>query len=191
MVLSKRERYIAIATISTLALVLIYSVVVTPMMDDRTKLADDMTKAQLEKDKGDLALKLSKNLNSRWNSLITGPLKKNASLAASQVLESIVAWGKEAGMTGMSVNQPDRVEKEKDFSKITFRATARSNAKQLASFMYRIQSSSIPVRITDLTVTSPKEVDDLTVSMGISTIFLPPEPENKPAGAIGVKVSNP
>jgi hypothetical protein len=90
----------------------------------------------------------------------------------------------------MSINKPDRIEKEKDFSKITFRATAKSNVKQLASFMYHIQSSTIPVRITDLTVTSPKEVDDLTVSMGISTIFLPPEQDNKPGGTVGVKVSN-
>ena len=190
MVLSKRERYIAIATISTLALVAIYSLVVSPMIDDRAGLADKISKAQLEKDRGDLALKLSANLNKQWNDRITGPLKKNASLAESQVLESIVAWGKESGMTGMSINKPDRIEKEKDFSKITFRATAKSNARQLASFMYHIQTSTIPVRITDLTVTSPKEVDDLTISMGISTIFLPPEQDNKAVGTAAAKVSN-
>lgn len=187
MVLSKRERNIAIATVSTLGLVLLYSYVIDPKRQERDTLADKITKAQADLDGGNLAIRRSQGLGTEWTKRVNGPLKKTASLAQSQALESIVAWAKQAGMQDMAINQPDRIEKEKDFSKVTFRATARSNAKQLADFMYRIKASQIPVRITDLTVTSPKEVDDLTVSMGISTIFLPPETENKPAGTVAAK----
>ena len=183
MVLSKRERFIAIATVSTLGLVLLYSFVIDAKREELSTLAEKITKSQADLDAGNLAIKRSLSFQDTWTKRINGPLKTTPSLAQSQALEAIVAWGKEAGMQGMSINQPDRTEKEKDFAKVTFHATARSSAKQLADFMYRIKESKIPVRITDLTVTSPKEVDDLTVSMGISTIFLPPETENKPAGS--------
>jgi hypothetical protein len=190
-VLSKRERTITIATIATLALVILYTYAIDPKLEELRTQADKIAKAQADKDNGEIAIKRSTNVSPIWNQRVTGPLKKTASLAESQVLENVVAWGKDAGMTGMSINKPDRIEKENAFSKITFRATARSSVKQLADFMYRIQTAKIPVRITDLTVTSPKEVDDLTVSMGISTIFLNPEVEGKPTGGIAAKAGTP
>ena len=47
---------------------------------------------------------------------------------------------------------------------------------QVGRFLYRIQTATVPVRITDLTINSRKEgTDDLAVQLGIATIYLPPD----------------
>jgi len=184
-VLSKRERSIAIATVAMLAAVVFYVLVIDPELTERANQSVDIDKAQLALKDGAVAQTRSLSVAPRWKQLVAGPLKTNNSDAASQLLPSIDKWAKESGMTALSITQPERIEKEKDFSKFTFRATAKSNAKQLAAFMYRIQTATIPVRISDLTVTAPKEgTDELQVQIGITTIFLSPEPETKPGAAL-------
>jgi hypothetical protein len=191
-VLSKRERYIAIATICTLGLLIFYFVLIDPEIDTKTALGTKIDEAQLIWDNGTNAETRARNFGKDWNARIAGPLKSNSSDAASQLLPAVDKWAKEAGMSNLSINQPDRSDKEKDFAKFTLRATAKCNMKQLGAFMYRIQIATIPVRITDLTVSTPKEgTDELIVQMGISTIFLSPEPDAKPGPSASAKEGTP
>jgi hypothetical protein len=54
---------------------------------------------------------------------------------------------------------------------------------QISRFLWRIQAATIPVRITDLQITSHKEgTDDLALVLGIGTIYPAPEPEKSPSG---------
>jgi hypothetical protein len=49
---------------------------------------------------------------------------------------------------------------------------------QLRTFLLHVQRATIPIRITDLQVSSrPEGTDSLQISMGISTVFLAPEPD--------------
>ena len=57
--------------------------------------------------------------------------------------------------------------------------------KQIGNFLYKIQTASIPVRVTDVQVNSKKEgTDDLIIQIGISTVYLAPDDKNpkSPAG---------
>jgi hypothetical protein len=52
---------------------------------------------------------------------------------------------------------------------------------QIGRFLYRLQTANIPVRIVDMTINSRRDgADDLAIVLGVSTIYLAPEPE-KPA----------
>jgi len=180
-VLSKRERYIAIATIATLGLVMFYVLAISPLLDRKLELADKIKKEEVTWDRVKAAEKYADGIKPMWNKRISGPLKKNALETESQLFDTVDKWAKEAGVTLSSLNRPDRNDKEKDFSKFTLRATAKSNLKQLGAFMYKIQTAEIPVRISELSINSPKSgTDELTITMGISTIFLSPEPDSKP-----------
>ena len=77
----------------------------------------------------------------------------------------------------LSSLKPERTEKEKDFFKITFRATGGGSMAQVGRFLWRIETAQVPVRVTDVTITSRKPgTDDLAVQLGIATSYLAPEP---------------
>jgi len=191
-VLSKRERLIAIGTIGTLSLVVLYFIVIDPLLQTKSELGTKIDSADTLLKDGHLAETRALSVGPQWAKRVAGPLKSNSSDAESQLLPAVDRWAKEAGMTSLSINKPDRNDKDKDFFKFTLRATAKSNMKQLSAFMYRIQTAEIPVRITDLSISTPKEgTDELLVQMGISTIFLSPEPEPKPGVALSAREVTP
>jgi hypothetical protein len=104
-------------------------------------------------------------------------VQEMASQAESQVLNSVREWAQDARLSLSSV-KPERTEKEKDYYKITFRATASGTMQQVTRFLYSVQTGSVPARITDVSITSRKEgTDDLTLTLGIATIHPVPESE--------------
>jgi hypothetical protein len=62
---------------------------------------------------------------------------------------------------------------------------------QLRTLLLHVQRATIPIRVTDLQISSrPEGTDNLTISMGISTAYLAPEQDKnerpgtvRPAGA--------
>ena len=122
--------------------------------------------------------KTSQLASRKWSEISGHALRADASQAESQLLNSVRDWAQEAGMSLSSVNPLRSNEKEKDFYKTTFRATGGGSMAQVGRFLWRIQTSTIPVRITELTINSRKDgADDLNVSISIATIYLPPESE--------------
>jgi hypothetical protein len=94
-------------------------------------------------------------------------------------------WAQESGIT-LSSLKPDRPESEKQFQKITIRATGSASMQSIARFLNRIQTSPKPLRISDIQITSHKEgTDELAIHIGVSTLFLAPEVP-KPAKASAV-----
>jgi hypothetical protein len=172
-VLSKRERYIAVGAVSVVALLGIYYILLSPLLDRMkeldTKIAD--RNQQLKHDNH--LIDDSKRLGPVLAQRIAGPLKKNQSEAESQMLKSIVDWARDARLSPPSIDKPDRIEKEKEFSRMTFRASGAGSMAQIGHFLWGLHTSTIPVRISEMTLAAHKEgSDDLTIQLGISTIFL-------------------
>ena len=174
MVLSKRERYIGIATGALLGVVGLQYFIVGPMLDRRASLAAQIKVTEGELKKHNDKIDLSRRANNNWVALAPGVFK-DASDAESRVLHSVRDWAADAGVNLASIN-PQRGEPEKDFVKLTFRATGTGQMRQIGQFLYKIQNATIPVRITDLSVSarSREGVDDLSISVAIATIYFAP-----------------
>jgi hypothetical protein len=127
----------------------------------------------------------SRNKGPTWAAMQDkGLRRKDVSEAEAPVLSSIRDWAQDAGMV-LSAVKPERSEKEKDFQKLTFRATGSGRMSQISWFLWRIQTSPIPVKVSDLQLSAHKEgTDELTLQIGISTACLLPDADkNKPAAA--------
>ena len=98
MILSKRERYIGIATTAVVALLALDRFVFTPLMERRTQVQNDITLAQLDLDRATLLFNNSRSVNKRWGEMLDGGLKTDASAAESQVLPAVNEWAREAGL---------------------------------------------------------------------------------------------
>lgn len=177
MILSKRERYIGIGTGAVVALLALDRFVFTPLMERRTQLQADVTLAQIQLDRATLLFSNSRTVNKRWGEMLDAGVKTDASAAESQVLQAVHEWARESGLSISSVKR-ERTDRVKQFQQITLRAAASGNMSAVSRFLWRAQTARIPVRISDLLISSTRKegTDELALTLGISTIYLAPEP---------------
>jgi hypothetical protein len=175
-VLTQRERQIVNVTGVLLALFVLYYFLLDPLLSRRSTLVQQVDDARRQQDAAKRLLDNSARMTRQWNDLVAGPIKRNGSDAASQVQHSVGDWANAARLGGLSINMPDRAEKEKDFYKATLRVTGTGTLDQIAHFLFNIQTANVPVRITDMRVSTRKEAtDDLALEMGLATTYLAPE----------------
>ena len=180
MAMNKRERWVGIITVAVLALLGVYQFVVDPLLIRRQELARQVADAKdaIQRN-GDLSDR-SKRAGRQWREMISGGLRKDASETESVLLHSLRDWAQDANMS-LSGLTPARPEKDKDFYRITVRATGSGRMESIGRFLHRIQTASIPVRVTELQINSRGREgnDDLSVQMSISTVYLAPENETR------------
>lgn len=173
--LSKREKTIGIIAGVVVAALAIDSVILTPLLE-RKALADDQI-ANARRDL-DAAIKLIANdqrARENWSRMAGQTLLADAPGAEGQLLNATRSWGEASGLS-ITTLRPERNEREQGYQKITIRVTATGTMQQVARFLYAIQTAKIPVRVSDMQLTARKEgTDDLSVNIGLATIYLPPE----------------
>jgi Tfp pilus assembly protein PilO len=187
MVLSKRERYIGIIAGSVLAILVLDHFFLTPMMDRQDELDAKIKLASNEVRQSTGQVQTGRRARDVWNSMNRETLLRDDSDAESQMLNSVREWGQEAGLS-ISSQKRERTEPEGDFVKITYRVTATGGVSQVSRFLYRVQNANVPVRVTDVSINTRKDgTDDLQVSLGLATIYLSPQQQdrNAPGGGGG------
>ena len=121
-VLSKRERYIAVTTVVAVGLLAVIYGLVSPLLDRKSELDEKVKDAKLQRNCADRLIDDSHRLGPMLASRLAGPVKKNASEAESQMLKSIGEWARNARM--MARRSTSLIgASEKDFAKMTFRAS--------------------------------------------------------------------
>jgi hypothetical protein len=175
MILSRRERYIVIGTVVVVGILALDRLFLTPLIERRQETDAKIRLATGQMEKGTGLITNKGRVNRKWNDISGTTLKTDGATAESQIIRAVGDWALEAGLNLSSV-KPERAEKEKQFVKITFRANATGNMAAINKFIFRLQTSKLPVRVTDLSITTRKDgLDDLSLDLGMSTIYLPPE----------------
>jgi len=188
-VISKRERITAIIAIATIGILVLDHFILTPLIERHNDLTTQIDAANGHLLDATRILNKSKLLTPKWADMLNnGGLRRGASETESQLQNNVVAWAQDAGLT-LASTKSDRTEKEKDFNKFTLRTTGTGSMQQIGRFLYRIRTATVPVRVTELTISSRKEgTDDLSIQLAISTIYLagesdkPQKPGAAPAG---------
>jgi hypothetical protein len=172
-VLSKREQYVFVATMAVVALLVLDRFFVSPLFARRQELDAEVMTQQRQWDRSQKLVTDSKRMGKKWVEM------SSALKAESQILDNVIEWARGAGMT-VSSSKPERTDVGKEFIQTTSRVTGTGTMAQIGNFLWRIQHASIPVRITDMQITSKKEgSDDLSIQLGIATIYLTGEQEKK------------
>ncbi len=176
MTMSKRERYIAIGAGVVIFALLLDQVLLSPMFK---RLSD----ANLAIEDYQSSLREANNLfdsdiaaSRRWKELAGTGLKADASAAEGQLLDRVREAAQNAGLSVQSL-KPDRSERVNGFYRITLRVSATGSMSRMTRFLHNLQTSKIPLRMSDLQVSARKEgTDDLALQLGVSTIFDAPPP---------------
>ena len=188
MVLSKRERYISIVTVAVLAILVLDSFIISPALQRMEELDADLELAQQEMLGAQQLFQASAKANRNWATMAGDAMSRSGSGLGtggdqeSRVLNAVRQWAQDEGMRLPSVI-PQPAQQENGFNKSVLRATGSGSLSQIGRFLYRLQTTSMPVRITDMQLSSTKDgTDELSVNVGIATIS-PAAEANRPGTA--------
>ena len=176
MFLSKRERFIIAATVIIVALLVLDRYVVSPLLEccDRAAALKESKLADIQR--GQDLLARNREIGPKWREMIAGGLKRDPAEAESQILHAVGDWARDAGLKMSSV-KPERMPDKRSLQEISFQAAGTGPMNAVARFLWRLETSKVPIRIKELQLGSRKEgTDDLTLQLRLSTLYQAPEP---------------
>ena len=178
MALSQRERYIAIGMGAVLGLLALDRFVYTPWDDSRQELA---TKIQTARDKyHEDAQLLARNQEAQktWKTMLDNGLTGDTSAAQEQIVKNIREWSQAAGMVPIAIKPDHATSDNKNYQKVTVRFTATGSTASIGRMLYRTENSKLPLRVSEVQITSRREgTDDLQLMMTVTSLC--PVPEKK------------
>ena len=186
MILSKRERYVLVATIVVVAVLVLDRYMVTPLLEHRARIKierQDLLR-RMRTAKNQFARR--KKMGRKWQDMLAAGLKIDASEAESRVLHAVRDWSQDSGLTLSLVKPEEGVGLEGELREITFHAAGTGPMRSVAQFLWRLETASLLLKVKELQLDSRREgADDLSLQLRISVLYLPSEPE--PAGAAGAR----
>ncbi len=175
MVLSKRERYVAIVSIIVVTLLLADRYIVTPFLDRRAQVETERQSLLGEMARATSLFKRRKLMEQKWQDMVSGGLESDASNAESQVLHAVRNWSQECGLM-LSSMKPERVVGEGNLQEITFLIAGTGTMSSVGQFLWRVETASLPLKIKDIQLGSRKEdADDLSLQLRLSALYLAAE----------------
>lgn len=186
--LNERERKLVIGLAIVLGLVGVFYVVVKPFLDRGRTIANQLTRAKLDQQDAQTLLTRQPYVTRAWNSMKnTGVLRSDPYEASQQVSGLLLDWAKDTGVsiTNMLADPPaqfseTRAEKpESKFKRVNIHVTVVGTTRTLSSFLWKVESTPMVLRIDSIQVNSKKPgTDDLQMVMMLSTLSPIPPPDS-------------
>lgn len=179
MVLSKRERYIAIITIAVVAILIFDRYIVSPFME-----ASERTRVEKQGLMADMAqaenlFKRRSLMDQRWQDMRTNGLDGDASMVESRVLHAMRDWSNDNRLTLSSV-KPYREEGEEVLRQIMFQVAGTGTMESVCRFLWEIENASLPIRIAEVQMGSRKEDgNDMSIQMQLSALYVGETDDNE------------
>jgi hypothetical protein len=186
MVLSKRERYIAMGCGAAGVLLLVWFILISPWIDARQDLAAqlDQARQQLLSDK---ALDASQaKLTEQWKEMQQKGLQTDETQAQILTLTALNQWAPAAGVDLEAV-KPDLPKPQGDFMLIGFGLSGEGSTRSVSLLLWSLEHAAIPLRVNDVLLQPrPEGTDDLLFTIHVSTLcIMPPKAAGASAGAQG------
>ena len=189
MVLSKRERYVFLGTLIAVGALALDRFALSPLLDQRsaTKTQSASLARQLARAQG--LMEHRDRAAPKWREMIQAGMKNDPAEARSQVLHAVRNWAEASGVA-LSLLKPERLTEKKQLPEIVFQASGTGTLSAVAKLLWRMQTATIPVKITEMQIGARKEgMDNLSFQLRISTVYAPGP--SAPAAAARVRSGAP
>ena len=186
MIASKRERIIGLLTAGVLVVLALDRLVLAPLTERRRTVEAQVEEARADVQLAEVLLDNRGRMDELWDAMLAGGIKAEVPEAESQALNALRDWAKDAGVTLTSL-KPDRAETAQHFRVVYVGATCTGSMRSITEFLWRVQTTQIPMRVTLMQISARKPgTDDLSLQLSVSTLCLaPPADPAKPGGGGG------
>lgn len=176
MVLSKRERLLAIGTMLVLGALALNAIVIDPLTTMRAQTANERLELEAQVAEAQNTFERRKLLERKWKNLRAEGIRTDAD-AESRIARALNEW---AGRTRLQVAsvKPDRRTGENGMSEITFAVAGEGTLQAVASFLYQVETAELPVKVTSVTLGSRSESgDSMSLDLRISAVYVDTTPK--------------
>ena len=189
MILSKRERRIAVLTLAAVAFLVFDRGLLTPYFGRRTQLTFEKQGFLIDLERAHGLFARREKLSPKWEEMLKSGLKPDAASAESAVLNALRDWAEESGLMLTSL-KPERSNTRGQLQEIIFQAVCAGSMNGVSKFLWRIEDAALPVKVSDLQLSTRKEgADDLTLQVRIAVLCLAP-PSVKSSQAAPARVTS-
>lgn len=169
MVLTKRERYVFLATAAVVVLLGADRLVLSPLLSQRAQSRRQLESRQEQLTAAQRLLDSNRQLQPRWKAM-QPTLKAGPAEAESQILHAVRNAAQESGLE-MTLVRPERLTETGRMPQFTFQAVGTGSMARVSRFLWNLQMTEVPVRVTELQISSRREgADDLSVEVRFSTL---------------------
>lgn len=183
MVLSKREKYVFFGTLAAVSLLAVDRMAIQPLFNQRDAMMSKRDKLAGELRSADKVMAEHRRLGGQWQDMLRSGMKSDSDEAVDQVRRSIYAWAGDTGVT-VSLVKPESLTEKSRLPRAGVQVTGTGRMEAVARLLYRVQTASIPIKITEVQLSSRKEgTDDLNMQFRISTLYAPGQSASAPAVA--------
>lgn len=171
MVLSKRERMLALAMIVVVGALALNAFIVNPLSAGREATTNEKLELEAQIAEAGNVFAKKTNLERRWKSLMSED-SQNATGSESRIARALTEWSRQTRL-GVTSVKPDRTDTKQGMIETTFVLAGRGSLDAVASFLYRVETSELPVKVVDLQVGSSSESgDSMSLQLRLSAISL-------------------
>lgn len=172
MVLSKRERQIAIVAIAVVMIFAIDRYVWTPIMEEKDRVLIEKQGLLAEMQHADKIFKQRTQMGQEWEEMKKGGLGSSASTTESRILNAIRQWSQDYGLILSSI-KPDHKKGEGDMQEIIFHVVCNGTMATVGQFLWQIENTTLPLRITEFQLGSRGEDGrDMSLQLRLSALYL-------------------
>jgi Tfp pilus assembly protein PilO len=172
MVLSQREKFIAVITGGVLLLFLTYSFVLTPVMDGRGRIRSEKDRLETRLAQAQRIFDRRDQLSEKWQEMKAGGLGTDPSAIESRVLNAVGKWSEDCGLP-ISTVKPDRDRGDGALRKIFFNLTLTGDMEAVGRFLWEVENCDLPIRIKEFQLGSRgADGSDLSLQIKLSALYL-------------------
>ena len=176
MVLSKRERYIAIGTAALILLVVLFNFVLTPVMDARDRIGSERERLLTQLEQARRIFDRRDQLTDQWSEIRTGGLGTDPSAIESRVLNAVRQWSEDCGLP-ISTVKPDRGKGDGELREVFFSLALTGNMEAVGRFLWEVENCELPLRIKEFQLGSRgADGSDLSLQIKLSALYLAKAP---------------
>jgi len=172
MKLSKRETQLFLGAAAAVALIVLDHYAITPIMDSGAALEAEQTQLVQELQDARRLFERRRLIAHKWEELTAGGLASDPAEAESRLLHAMRDWAEDGGLA-LSSLKPERNPQGETMREITVLASGTGSMRSVARFLWRVETSPLPLRVLELQLGARKEgTDELSLQLKASTLYL-------------------
>ncbi len=168
--LSRRERIIGTLTAAVILVLAGDRFLLMPYLELRDSLEARKRAAVAEIQKSADLLRRAQEIEAQWKKELDAGIQMDAGAAESMTLNALRNWAADSGLSLSSV-KPEGTSTIGGMQEISFQAIGEGRMRTVTRFLHLIENAEVPIKATDLQVTTRKEgTDDLTLQVRIAAL---------------------
>jgi Tfp pilus assembly protein PilO len=171
MVLSRRERVIAIIAAVVVTSLAGNTFVLEPVLDRLEQIESEKLLLLAEVNEAQNLFERRRLMERKWKAMLSEGMRSDAE-AESRIARALDRWSQDARLMLTSV-KPERVAGEKGLKEMTFAVVGTGSLEAVARYLWQVETASLPVKVQDMQLSSMNESgDSMSLQLRISAIYL-------------------